>query len=182
MTKTTETTANNNPMRRIEVDKVVINMGVGESGERLAKAEKLLSNPLIAGQKPVKIASKRTIQTWGIKKGEAIACKVTLRGERAKEFLKRAFNIQNRLMSYQFDTVGNFSFGIAEHTDFGIHYEPKIGIFGMDVSVSLKRPGYRIKERRIQKKKVPAKHRINRADCIAFLEKEYGVEVMEEEE
>ena len=171
-----------NMMRSIEVDKVVINMGVGESGEKLAKAEKLLSNPLIANQKPIKVTSKKTLQTFGIKKGEAIACKVTLRSERAKEFLKRTFNIQNRLMAYQFDTVGNFSFGIAEHTDFGIHYDPKVGIFGMDVSVSLKRPGYRIKERRIQKKKVPAKHRINRTDCIAFLEKEYGVEVIEEEE
>ncbi len=171
-----------NLMRRIGIDKVVINMGVGESGEKLAKAEKLLSSPLIANQKPVKVASKRTIQTFGIKKGEAIACKATLRGERAKDFLKRAFSIQNRLMSYQFDTAGNFSFGIAEHTDFGIHYDPKVGIFGMDVSVSLKRPGYRIKERRIQNKKVPAKHRINREDCTAFLEREYGVEVVEEEE
>lgn len=171
-----------NMMRSIEVDKVVINMGVGESGEKLAKAEKLLSNPLIANQKPIKVTSKKTLQTFGIKKGEAIACKVTLRGDRATDFLKRTFNIQNRLMAYQFDTIGNFSFGIAEHTDFGIHYDPKVGIFGMDVSVSLKRPGYRIKERRIQKKKVPAKHRINRTDCIAFLEKEYGVEVIEEAE
>lgn len=170
-----------NSMRNIEVDKVVINMSVGESGETLAKAERLLSQPLIANQKPIKIASKKTLQTFGIKKGEAIACKVTLRGDRATDFLKRTFNIQNRLMSYQFDTVGNFSFGIAEHTDFGIPYDPKVGIFGMDVSVSLKRPGYRIKERRIQKQKIPAKHRIKREDCIAFLENVYGVEVIEEE-
>ena len=68
--------SNQNPMRRIEVDKVVINMGVGESGEKLAKAEKLLAEPAIAGQKPIKIAAKRTIQPFGIKRGEAIACKV----------------------------------------------------------------------------------------------------------
>ena len=169
-----------NPMRRIEVDKVVINMGVGESGEKLAKAEKLLAEPAIAGQKPIKIAAKRTIQPFGIKRGEAIACKVTLRGARAHDFLTRVFKIQNKLYMSQFDTSGNFSFGIAEHTDFGIRYDPNVGIFGMDVSVSLKRPGYRIKERRVQRKKVPARHRITRDECIAFLEKEYGVEVVAE--
>jgi len=164
-------------MRRIEIDKVVINMAVGESGEKLAKAEKLLER--IAGQKPIKRLAKKTIQPFGIKKGEAIACKVTLRRERAKEFLKRCFKIQNKLLVSQFDTYGNFSFGIAEHTDFGIRYDPKVGIYGMDVSVSLKRPGYRIKERRIQKKKLPSKQRISREEGMAFLEKEYGVEVVE---
>ncbi len=167
-----------NPMRRVEVNKVVINMGVGESGEKLVKAKKILER--IAGQKPIERTAKMTIQPHGIKKGEAIACKVTLRGERAVEFLKRCFKIQNRLFKSQLDTYGNFSFGVEEHTDFGIRYEPKVGIFGMDVSVSLKRPGYRIKERKIQKKKLPNKQRINRADAIAFLENEYGVEVLEE--
>ncbi|MCK4476326.1 MAG: 50S ribosomal protein L5 [Methanophagales archaeon] len=170
--------ANPNPMRRIEVDKVVINMAVGESGEKLAKAEKILER--IADQKPIKRLAKRSIQPLGIKKGEAIACKVTLRGERAKDFLKRCFKIQDKLLMSQFDTYGNFSFGIAEHTDFGIRYDPKVGIYGMDVSVSLKRPGYRIKERRIEKKKLPSKQRISEEEGIAFLEKEYGVEVVEE--
>ncbi|RZN39025.1 MAG: 50S ribosomal protein L5 [Methanophagales archaeon ANME-1-THS] len=167
-----------NPMRRIEVEKVVVNMGVGESGEKLAKAEKLLD--FITGQKSIKRKTKRTIQPFGIKKGEAIACKVTLRGERARDFLKRCFKIQNKLLQSQFDTYGNFAFGIAEHTDFGIRYDPAVGIYGMDVCVSLKRPGYRIQERKIEKKKLPQKQRITREDVFAFLEKEYGVEVLEE--
>lgn len=167
-----------NPMQKIALDKVVINMSVGESGEKLVKAEKLLNS--IAGQKPIKRRAKLTIQPFGIKKNEAIACKVTLRRDRAREFLKRCFNIQNRLFKSQFDTYGNFSFGVAEHTDFGIRYDPNVGIYGMDISVSLKRPGYRIKERKLQKKKLPQKQRINRADVFSFLGDEYGVELVEE--
>lgn len=95
-----------NPMRRIEVDKVVINMSVGEGGEKLAKVEKLLER--IASQKPIKRQAKRTMQPFGIKKGEAIACKVSLRRERANNFLNRCFKIQDKLLMSQFDTYGNF--------------------------------------------------------------------------
>ncbi|MHC1635138.1 MAG: 50S ribosomal protein L5 [Candidatus Methanospirareceae archaeon] len=167
-----------NPMRRIEIDKVVINMGVGEGGMRLANAEKILN--IISGQKPVRTIAKKTIQSFGIKKGEPIGCKVTLRGKKADEFLKKTFKIQNKLLAMQFSENGNFSFGIPSHIDLGIPYDPKIGIFGMDVSVSLKRPGYRIKERRIQKRKLPRKQRISKEEGIEFIKKRYGVEVIEE--
>lgn len=169
-----------NPMRRIEVEKVVVNMGVGESGEKLAKAEKLLDG--LVGQKSVKRMAKKTIQPFGIKKHEPIGCKVTLRGTRARDFLKRCFQIENKLYKSQFDSYGNFSFGVAEHTDFGIRYDPTVGIFGMDICVALKRPGYRIQDRKIQKRKVPMRHRINREDVFAFLQKEFGVELLEEAE
>ncbi len=167
-----------NPMRRVEIDKVVINIGVGQSGEKLKNAEKILER--ITGQKPVETLARRTIQPFGIKRGEPIGCKVTLRKERAVKFLREVFKIQNRIYESQFDNFGNLSFGIEEHTDLGIPYDPAVGILGMDVSVSLKRAGFRIKYRRIQRRKLPRKHMITREEGIAFFMREFGVKVIEE--
>lgn len=168
-----------NSMRCVEIDKVVVNIGVGESGEKLARAEKVLT--MITGQKPVKTLAKKTIQPFGIKKGEPIGVKVTLRKERAREFLKKAFKIQNKFLDWQFDEFGNFSFGVEEHMNFGIPYDPDIGIFGVDICISFKRPGFRIAERKIQKKRrIPARHKLSKAEVIEYLKKEFGVEVVEE--
>jgi len=166
-----------NPMQRPKIDKVTINMCLGEGGQRLLNAEKIMGE--IAGQRPVRtIASKA--KTFGIKKGEPIGCKVTLRKKRAEDFLKQAFAIKdNKLYQHQFDEAGNFSFGIEEHTDFpGMQYDPEIGIFGMDVSVTLERPGYRISRRRAQQRKIPRSHRLTKEDAITFVKEEFGVEVI----
>ncbi|MEM0353522.1 MAG: 50S ribosomal protein L5, partial [Archaeoglobaceae archaeon] len=67
--------------------------------------------------------------------------------------------------------AGNFSFGIQEHIDLpGVEYDPDIGVFGMDVCVSLKRRGYRVAERRIARAKVGSKHRITKEETIRWLE------------
>jgi large subunit ribosomal protein L5 len=167
-----------NPMRKIYVDKVTVNIGVGESGQRLVNAEKVLE--LLTGQKPVRTYAKRTIQTFGIRKGEPIGCKVTLRGERAVDFLRRAFPIiKNRLSSKQFDNYGAFSFGIEEHIDFpDVSYNPEIGIFGMDVCVFLARPGYRVARRKIKRSKIGSSHRVTKEEAIKFITEEFGVEVV----
>ncbi|MHC1582888.1 MAG: 50S ribosomal protein L5 [Candidatus Syntropharchaeia archaeon] len=168
-----------NHMREVRLDKVVVNMGVGESGQRLINAERVLET--VTGQKPVRTISKKTRQPFGIKKGEPIGCKVTLRGERGEEFLKKAFKInQNAMSLYGFDESGSFSFGIEEHTDFpGMSYDPEVGIFGMDVSVTLCRPGYRIKRRKVGRKKIPNSHRVKREDAIRFVQEKFGVRIVE---
>jgi len=167
-----------NPMRRIHVDKVTVNIGVGESGQRLVNAEKVLE--LLTGQKPVRTYAKKTIQTFGIRKGEAIGCKVTLRGERAVEFLRKALSVvNNRLSERQFDEFGAFSFGIREHIDFpDVSYDPEIGIFGMDVCVTLARPGYRVARRKIKRSKIGRSHRVTKEEAIRFVSEEFGVEVV----
>ena len=168
-----------NPMRTIDVEKVVVNIGVGEAGEKLLKAQKVLE--LVTGRKPVQTLSRSTIRDWGIRRNMPIGVRVTLRGPPAQEFLRKALAIRsNRLAAYSFDPHGNFSFGIPDYTDFsGMKYDPEIGVFGMDVAVALERPGFRIARRKIAPRKIPNSHRISRDEGIEFVRSTFSVEVVE---
>jgi large subunit ribosomal protein L5 len=168
-----------NVMRLPRIEKVVVNIGVGEAGERLIKAQKVIE--MVTGQKPKQTFSKVTNRDFGIRKGMPIGCVVTLRGERAIEFLERAFTIrENRMASYSFDQEGNLSFGIPDYTDFsGMKYDPEIGIFGMDVSVSIQRPGKRISRRRVLRRPVPHKHRMTREEAMEFMKERFKIEVID---
>jgi large subunit ribosomal protein L5 len=161
------------------IDKVVVHVGVGESGQRLVNAETILKT--ITHQSPVRSIAKKTLPTFGIKKKEPIGAKLTLRGKAAEDFLAIALKAAgNSLRKSQFDAQGNFSFGIEEHTDFpGMRYDPEIGIFGMDVSVALKRAGYRIARRRVCQKRLPARQRLNKENTMVFVQKKFGVEILE---
>ncbi len=157
-----------NPMREILIDKVVINIGVGESGERHKKAMQLLEQ--LTGQKPVATYAEKTIKNFDIRRGEAIGVKVTLRGERALKFLKDALTVKEFRLRRRQVGSGEFSFGIAEHIDLpGVSYDPDMGIFGMDVCVSLKRRGYRVARRKIARAKIGKKHRITREETVEWL-------------
>ncbi len=166
-------------MRQPKIEKIVVNIGVGEAGDRLAKAQKVLN--MLTKQTPLVTHAKVTNRDLGVRQGMPIGCKVTLRGEGAQEFLKRALWVrENRLPSYSFDKEGNLSFGIQDYTDFeGMRYDPEIGIFGMDVSVRIQRPGYRIGKRRIMSRKVPKEHRMTREESIQFMQEQYKIEVVE---
>jgi large subunit ribosomal protein L5 len=166
------------PMLKPKIEKVVVNISVGKSGEPLEKAAKILSE--ITGQTPCKRKAKTSIRDFGIRKGESIACIVTLREQRAIEFLKKALTvIDNKLNSKSFDRQGNFSFGIKEHIELpSVRYDPDIGIFGMDVCVSIIRPGYRIKNRRREKAKIGARHVLTPEESMAFVKDALGVEIV----
>jgi len=168
-----------NVMREIVIDKVVINIGVGEAGERLSKAEKVLT--LLTEQKPTQTKSRTTNKDLGIRDGMPIGCKVTLRKTAAPEFLRKAFWVkENRIYGYSFDPEGNFTFGISDYTDFkGMKYDPDIGIFGMDISVVLKRRGgKRITLRRRSPGHLSKDHRITRGEAIKFITDTFDVEVV----
>lgn len=166
-------------MRQPRVEKITVNIGVGEAGERLVKAQKVLE--MVTGQKPKVTQAKVTNRDLGVREGMPIGCMVTLRGEKAETFLKKALLIrENRVYMYSFDPEGNLSFGIPDYTDFeGMKYDPDIGIFGMDVSVGIQRPGRRVTRRRIMKRKLPKIHRMSRIEAANFMKEKYNVEVLE---
>ncbi len=133
-----------NDMQIPRLDKVVINMGVGEA---VADSKKLKSAmdalTLIAGQKPVSTKSKKSIANFKIRDGMAIGCKVTLRKDRMYEFLDRLVTIAlprvkdfRGLNGRSFDGRGNFAMGIKEHIVFPeINYDTIDQIWGMDIIV-----------------------------------------------
>ncbi len=164
-------------MKEILIDKVTLNIGVGETGEKLNKAVKLLAH--LTGEKPVQTTSKSRIPTWAIRPGLPIAAKVTLRKEKAKKILQRLFvAINNKLSSKKFDTTGNFSFGVKEYLEIPeAKYDPEIGIIGLEAAVTLKRKGYRVKERAIKKAKVGKKHQVSKDEAIQFIQQEFKIEV-----
>ncbi|MEM2869372.1 MAG: 50S ribosomal protein L5 [Thermoplasmata archaeon] len=174
-----EATRTSNPMREPRIEKVVVNIGVGEAGEKLVKAEKVLM--MVTGQKAVRTISRTTNKDLGIRRGMPLGCKVTIRGKAAENFLKTALWVKdNKIASYSFDPQGNFSFGISDYTDFpGQKYNPDIGIFGMDISVVMCRAGRRVALRARGRSTIPASHRLTRQEVMEFLKKKYGVEVVE---
>lgn len=167
-----------NVMRNIRIGKVVINTGVGKSGDPIERAAKVLEE--ITGQKPSSRLAKDTIRDFGIHKGEPIAVMVTLRRERAVEVLKKLLAAKNnRVKASSFDDFGNVSFGIREHIDIpGIRYNPEIGIWGMDVAIALERSGYRVSRRSKVPARIGKKHRITKEEAIAFFKDKLQVEVV----
>jgi len=167
-----------NLMKKISLAKVVLNMGVGKSGEPIEIGKKTLVQ--ITGKKPNARNAKKSQRDWGVRKGEPIGIAVTVRGNDATELLKRLLAAKdNQIKERVFDNEGNLSFGIKEYIDIPeIKYDPNIGILGLEVSVSLVRPGFNIKLRSRRKTKVGKNHRITKNDAIKFLTEEFGVKIV----
>ena len=172
-----EAEADFHEMRKPTVEKVVVHMGVGEGGRELADAEDILES--VTGQQSVRTLAKSTKPEFGIRQGDPIGAKVTLRDENAEEFLQKALPLSD-VSARQFDDTGNFSFGVEEHTEFpSQEYDPNIGIYGLDVTVNLVRPGYRVSKRDKVTRSIPSGHKLTPEDAIAYLESNFDVEVNE---
>jgi large subunit ribosomal protein L5 len=170
-----------NTMKRISLEKITLNMGAGEAGPKLDKSMLLLEQ--ISKSKVVTTKThKRT--TFGPAKGRPIGAMVTLRGERARELLDRLLHaVDKKLKPGQFDKNGNFSFGVKEYIHIpGMKYDPDIGIMGIDVAVTLMRPGFRVARRRIRPGKVGKTHRITPEEAQKWVEENFQVKVTEEAE
>jgi len=172
-----ESAAEFHPMRQPRIEKVVVHMGVGEGGRELQNAQEILE--AITGQESVRTLAKQTVQAYEIREGDPIGAKTTLRDAAAEAFLETALPLAD-LSQRQFDDTGNISFGIAEHTEFpSQEYDPQIGIYGLDVTVTLVRPGYRVSKRDRETRSIPSNHRMTPEDATAYLESEFDVEVDE---
>ena len=168
----------NDPMRTIRIAKVVLNIGVGRSGEAIERARRVIED--IVKQKASSRKAKKSIRDFGVRKGEPIGMMVTLRGEKAMEILALLLKArEDKVPSTSFDDFGNCSFGIKEHIEIpGVRYSPEIGIFGMNVSAVLDRPGFRVSKRSRAPGKVGKSHRITRDESIDFFKRNFGIEVV----
>jgi large subunit ribosomal protein L5 len=142
--KLTEQFGYRNPMQVPALDKIVINMGIGEAVADRKKVESAAGDlALIAGQKPVITKSRKAISTYKLRENQPIGCKVTLRKTRMLEFLDRLINIAlprvrdfRGLNPKSFDGRGNYSLGLKEHIVFPeIDYDKVAEVWGMDITV-----------------------------------------------
>jgi large subunit ribosomal protein L11e len=145
----------------------------GESGDRLTRGARVLKE--LTDQEPVMSKARLTVRTFSIRRDEKIACHVTVRGDKALEVLDKALQVKEyELLDRNFSTTGNFGFGINEHIDLGLKYDPSVGIYGMDIYVVLKRPGFRVSRKKRKRGRVGFSHKIQKEDAQAWFKSKFG--------
>ena len=170
-----------NPMRNIRIEKVTLNIGAGKDQKKLDNGLKLLK--IVTGVAPVTTFTNKRIPNWGLRPGLPIGCKVTLRKVQAKDILKKLIEAKDKILNEsQFDESGNIAFGVHEYINIpGVKYDPEMGMIGLEVCITLERPGYRIKRRSRLNKPIPKRHAITKQEAVDFMKNEFGVKIGGEE-
>merc|ERR1712127_974529 len=157
-----------NVMREIKVDKMIINIAVGEAGDRLTKAVRVLQQ--LSDQQPVENKARYTVRTFGIRRNEKIATHVTIRGEKAMDLIERGLKITDYEISQRhFSQTGNF--------ELGLKYDPNTGIYGMDFYIVLCRAGFRVQRKKRKRGVVGINHRITKAEALEWVRTKFQAEI-----
>ena len=166
----------------IHLDKVVLNIGIGASEEKLESAKQLMKK--LTGREAAYTKARKRFPAFGIKQGQIIGAVVTLRGTEASDFLKRALEANEDILDPKSIANSSVNFGIKEYIYFtGIKYDPKIGMLGMNVNATFLRKGARVERRKIKTSSVGREHKtITRDALTSYLEKNFKVKVAEKEE
>ena len=167
-----------NPMREIEIEKMVLNCG--GTDDKLEKSIKLLKM-ITEDRKIYQISSTKRIPAFGISPGKKSGCKVTIRDkEKIVELLKRFFAALDNEIKKKQITENHVSLGIHEYIEVpGLEYDRDIGILGFEASVVFKRKGKRVKMKKIKKGKYPKRQNVTKEEISDFLIKNFNVEVVE---
>jgi len=161
-----------NKMRELRIRKLCVDICVGESGDRLTRAAKVLEQ--LTGQEPVYSKARYTVRSFGIRRNEKIAVHCTVRGEKAEEILEKGLKVKEyELKRSNFSGTGNFGFGVQEHIDLGIRYDPSIGIYGMNFFVVLGRAGFEIRNRKIKQAAIGPSHKISKEEAMKWFQSKY---------
>jgi large subunit ribosomal protein L5 len=170
-----------NKMQEVRIEKVTLNIGAGKDQGKLDKGISLITS--ITGIKPVKTITNKRIMGWGLRPGLPIGCKLTLRKKPAMDLIPRLLHAKDNVLSEgQFDENGNIAFGIPEYIDIkDAEYDPKIGVMGLEVCITLEKAGYRIKKRKLRNAKVSKKHKLTKEEAINFMKQKFNIKVGDEE-
>ena len=166
-----------NPMRKIRVGKVVVNIGLGKSGEAIERGKKVLEQ--VTGQTPTQTRARSSVRDFGIHKGEPIGVVVTVRGEGTTALIGKLLAAREKKLNEScFDPRGSVSFGIKEHIEIpGIRNDPAIGILGMNVSILLERPGFAVARRGRWASREGKGHLVSREEAIQYYKDNLGVTI-----
>ncbi len=166
-----------NPMSSIYLNKLVLNIGIGNSEDKYDSAKSLLNK--LTGKTVMQTRARTREPAFGIKKDQIIGAVVTLRKSEANDMLKRALEANGSMIQPTSITNNSLSFGVKEYIYFsGVKYDPKIGMLGLNVNAYFSRKGMRVGLRKRKNSSASKKHKtIDYEEMLSYLQKNYGVKL-----